>query len=70
MSNELFECSYCHNTYTLKEGFVLKTMQCASCQRWDDEKPLRKIQEYERESFRKQFPNGIDFPYVAGDPIW
>lgn len=66
---KLYECSYCHNEWALKEGFRLDTMQCAGCQKWDDDKPIRDKERAEREMFRQQ-SRGMNFPYVAGDPAW
>ncbi len=66
----LYECRSCHNTWTLEEGFRVDTNQCAGCQKWDDDKPIRDKEYKERQEFLKKYPNGIDFPYVAGDPFW
>ena len=65
-----YECRYCHNYWSIDEGFRLDTMECASCQRWDDEKHIRDKEQTERVEFRKEHSNGVDFKYVAGDPYW
>jgi len=65
-----YECRSCHNEWTLDEGFRIDTNQCAGCQQWDDDKPKRDKEWKERQEFSKNYPNGIDFPYVAGDPFW
>lgn len=70
MTKKTFECSYCHNWWSIEEGFHLKTMQCAGCQKWDDEKPIRELEQKKRDDFKRQYPNGINFPYMAGDPFW
>lgn len=66
---KFFECKHCNNDWTLTEGFNLNTMQCKSCQDWDDSKPLRDKENKERQEFRKTMRN-IDFEYVPGDPFW
>ena len=66
---QLHECSFCHNTYTLEEGFHLKTMQCAACQKYDDEKPQRDAERAERVKMQQELGK-VDFPYVPGDPFW
>jgi hypothetical protein len=61
----LYECSFCHNTWTLAEGFRLDTNQCAGCQKWDDDKPKRDKEHQERKKWLD-----ANFKYVAGDPFW
>lgn len=58
---KLYECSFCHNTWTLEEGFRLDTKQCTGCQKYDDDKPKRKKEEKQRKKFTSL---NIDFPYV------
>jgi hypothetical protein len=68
--SDYFYCKSCHNGWSLDEGFRVDTMQCYACQKWDDDKPKREKEYQERQKFLKQYPNGINFPYVAGDPFW
>lgn len=65
---ETYECKYCHNEWSLDEGFRLDTMQCAGCQKWDDDKPKRDAEM--KELMIAARSERIDFPYVAGDPYW
>jgi len=66
----LYTCSSCDNTWSLEEGFRVDTDQCASCQKWDDDKPKRDKEWAERKQWLDAFPNGINFLYVPGDPFW
>lgn len=64
----LYECNSCNNTWSLDEGFHIKTGQCKGCQEWDDTKEERnKIEE--RRIIANQFLH-VNFPYMAGDPFW
>lgn len=65
--NKHYECRSCHNEWTVKQGFNIKTKQCPMCQKWDDEKPQREKEWEERQKFLIE---KIDFPYVPGDPFW
>lgn len=62
-----YECSSCHNTWSLDEGFRIDTGLCAGCQKWDDEKPKRDAEDKQREAFENAYTG---FPYIAGDPFW
>jgi hypothetical protein len=62
-------CNFCHNSWTKEEGFNEKTGQCAGCQKWDDDKPIRDKEQKEREEFREKCGN-INFAYCPGDPFW
>ena len=68
LAGVLHECSFCHNTYTLEEGFRIDTNQCKGCQQYDDERPARDKEIKELMEWKKNNP--VDFPYVAGDPFW
>ncbi len=68
-ATDFYECSFCQNHWTIKEGFNLKTGQCASCDEWDNGKAERDRQTKERDKFIAELGN-CDFPYVAGDPHW
>lgn len=61
MKPKLYTCKYCKNTWTVEEGFDLKTRQCKSCTDWDKKKAISKTE--------TSFPK-VDFEYQAGDPFW
>lgn len=70
MPTELHECVYCHNTWTVEEGFNLVTKQCAGCQEWDDTKEERDAKYAKDREWREQNRHLLNIPYVAGDPCW
>jgi hypothetical protein len=48
--NHLHTCSFCQNDWSIKDGFNLKTKQCASCDKYDLEEPEK---EKERDRHEK-----------------
>lgn len=67
--SKLYECSFCGNDWTIEEGFVLKTMQCAGCQEWDDTKEQRDKEWKERMEWSEKHKYD-KFKYCPGDPHW
>ena len=39
---EMWECISCNNTWTIKEGYDLRSMQCEICHSWDLMRQKRK----------------------------
>lgn len=62
-----YECSYCNNSYTEKDGFNLTTSQCKSCDDYDQEEPIREV---EAERLRKWSEEYGHIPYSPGDPTY
>lgn len=42
--NKLRVCSFCKNEWSINEGYSLKTKQCAGCDVYDREEPIRKAE--------------------------
>lgn len=63
------ECSYCHNWWSIREGYDMESKQCKGCSDWDKDKPRRDAEWKRRMENHDKFAN-VNFPYVAGDPFW
>ena len=62
-----YECSYCNNCYTEKEGFNLETKQCKSCDDYDVKEPIR---QKERKRLANWWEENKHIPYSPGDPTY
>lgn len=53
MKYKHYSCSFCNNDWTVEDGFNLKTMQCPSCDAWDNDKPKRDAEKTEQQRLDK-----------------
>ena len=64
-SDVYYSCSFCHNDYTINQGYNPKTKQCKGCDDWDNKGKKEQVDKIKLNNLPE-----ANFPYVPGDPFW